>query len=234
LHPDVKKLIEVQKVDQAISRSRRDLVSIPTERVKREKALEALRVRFEEQANQLREAEVHGRASETGIRQADDELKKLDVRLNTVKNNAEYQATLLQMESIRKERERLEEEGLALLDKVESLKGIVTELGSQRDTEARVFAEFLQEAERITEKREAEVRAITAGRAGVAAGIPPDLLQKYERLFEARGGLAVCAVEGQTCTGCYTSIPPNLQVKLQTGSAVVQCASCQRILYLAE
>jgi predicted nucleic acid-binding Zn-ribbon protein len=30
------------------------------------------------------------------------------------------------------------------------------------------------------------------------------------------------------------SIPPNLQVKLRAGSAVVKCDSCQRILYYAE
>ena len=65
-------------------------------------------------------------------------------------------------------------------------------------------------------------------------GVPPDLMARYGRLFEARDGLAVCAVEGNTCTGCYTSIPPNLQVKLQASSAVVCCDTCQRILYIPE
>ncbi len=64
--------------------------------------------------------------------------------------------------------------------------------------------------------------------------IPAELVKKYERLFEARDNLAVSAVEGVTCTGCYTSIQPNLLVKLQASSCVVQCSSCERILFLPE
>ena len=46
--------------------------------------------------------------------------------------------------------------------------------------------------------------------------------------------VVVAPVEGDTCTGCYTSIPPNLRVKLKAGTAVVRCDACQRILYYPE
>ena len=86
----------------------------------------------------------------------------------------------------------------------------------------------------MTAEREAAATKVCDGRDSIVADLKRELMEKYEKLFAARDGLAVCAIEGANCMGCYTSIPPNLQVKLQVGSAVVQCASCQRILYFPE
>lgn len=234
MHPDVQKLLKVQRVDQSIAKIRRDLDSIPAERTRREAALARVKAEHDGVVGGLRKAETDQRTNETSIRQSDEEIKKLEVRLNTVRNNAEYQATLLQIESVKRERTRLEEEGLSLLERIESLQGQVGESQARVDDEQRVHDEFVQKAEALLAERSAELEKVSQGRDDIVADVPPDLMSTYERLFTARDGLAVCAAEGGTCTGCYTSIPPNLQVKLQAGSAVVRCNSCQRILYMPE
>ena len=40
-------------------------------------------------------------------------------------------------------------------------------------------------------------------------------------------------LEGRICQGCYMQIPPNLGVQLARGASLVQCPSCDRILYPA-
>jgi predicted nucleic acid-binding Zn-ribbon protein len=234
LHPNVEKLLAVQKVDQAIARIRRDLDSVPSERQQREQALQTIRDRHADHVARMKKAEVAAHDNEISIRSADEEIKKLETRLNTVKNNAEYQATLLQIESVRGERSRTEEAGLALIEEIESLRVEVERSKSALDEEETVFAEFQEKIRALEAEREAQLGKVSAGRQDLVAAVPADLMAKYERMFVARGGLAVCAVDGETCTGCYTSIPPNLMVKLRASSAVVQCDSCQRILYLAE
>jgi predicted nucleic acid-binding Zn-ribbon protein len=234
LFPDVRRLLEIQTVDQEIARLGRALDSVPAERSKREKELAVLRERHRTAEQALQDAEVAARANDTGIRECDNEIKKLEERLNAVKNNAEYQATLLQIESVRTDRNRLEEEGLALIDNIETLKAEVEAAGSARREAETVFAEFVEKAEALQADRRGELDRVRAGRDALLAEVPAELMAKYERLFDARDNLAVCAVEGMTCTGCYTSIQPNLFVKLHGGSSVVQCSSCQRILYLPE
>jgi predicted nucleic acid-binding Zn-ribbon protein len=224
LHPDVQKLLKVQKVDQSIAKIRRDIDSIPKERARRESALGFVKSEHASAALGL----------QVSLRQSDEEIKKLDGRLNTVKNNAEYQATLLQIESVKRERARLEEEGLNLLEQIETLKSTVAAHAEKLAAEQSVFDEFEQKAAALIAERQKQVDEVAVGREALLADLPQDLVSKYERLFGARDSLAVCAVEGQTCTGCYTSIPPNLQVKLQASSAVVQCDACQRILFYAE
>lgn len=234
MHPDVQKLLQVQKVDQSIARIRRSLDSIPAERARRESALQRVRGDHDATVAALRQGELDQRGNEMSIKQADDEIKKLEVRLNTVRNNAEYQATLLQIESVKRERARLEEEGLALLERIESLNGQVQESKARLAEEQSIFDEFATKADALRAGKQRELEEVGNGRGDLIASVPPELQSRYERLFTARDGLAVCASEGGTCTGCYTSIPPNLQVKLHSGSSVVQCNSCQRILFMPE
>ncbi len=233
MHPDVRKLIEVQKVDREVARFRKDLISLPQEQAKREGKLKNQRAVTEAAAKALKDSEVEAQANEVSLMQVDEELKKLEARLNSVKNNAEYQATLLQIESVKAERGRLEEEGLNLIERIESLKASKDEHDVVlRDLEA-VFAEFLEEAKKIRAEREAQVAEVEVGRDELLKGIPEAMLSKYERLFDARGSTAVCPVEGGNCTGCYSSIEPNLLVRLQGKSTVVNCSSCQRFLYFS-
>jgi predicted nucleic acid-binding Zn-ribbon protein len=234
LHSEVHKLLQVQNLDQSIAKIRRDVDSIPKERSRREAALAGVRDEHAAAVQGLRQAEVAQRGNEVSITQSDEEIKKLEVRLNTVRNNAEYQATLLQIESVKRERARLEEEGLGLLERIEELRAAVAQQAGRLASEQQIFDEFVGKADALLETRKADLVRVSQGRGELLAGIAPDLVSRYERLFQARDGLAVCAVEGVTCTGCYTSIPPNLQVKLHAGSAVVQCNSCQRILYYPE
>jgi predicted nucleic acid-binding Zn-ribbon protein len=234
LHPDVRKLLALQKLDQRIAKIRRDFESVPAETARRERALDAIRRGHEEAAGQLQRKEVEARGTDASIASSDAEIRKLEVRLNTVRNNAEYQATLLQIESVRNERNRLEEAGLGLLEEIEVLRGRVAESSARLAGEEKSHAEYLEKARQLEAERRAQLDEVTAGRGELLADIPPDLIARYERMFQARDGLAVAAVEGNFCTGCHTSIPPNLQVKLQAGSSVVHCGTCQRILYMHE
>lgn len=234
MHPDVQKLLSVQKVDQKIGALRKDLISIPAERAQREGKLEALRASTAQARAALQQAEVDSRGNEKGIKDGDLEIKKLQERLNTVKNNAEYQAILLQIESVKRQIGETEEEGLSIIERLDAARAALTDLEAQLAEEESVFAEFVEKAEALIQEREAQVGEIQGGRDELAAEVPPELLREYERMFEARNHAVVCPVEGETCTGCYLSIPPNLQVKLRGASSVVRCNSCQRILYYAD
>ena len=234
VHPDIKKLLAVQKVDQELARVRRDLVSLPQEEAKRLQRLEAVRKASEQRQAALTQAEVESRGNEKGLLGADQEIKKLEGRLNVVKNNAEYQATLFQIESVKRERGELEEEGVALLDKLEELRQAAADDAAALAAAEAEFAEFKLEADKLRAERQVEVDKVAHGRDDLVADIPPDLLEKYHGLFATRDSNAVCRVEGEVCTGCYSSVTPNDVARLMGSSAIVQCGSCQRILYMEQ
>jgi uncharacterized protein len=232
VHPHVKKLLELQKVDQEVSSLTKDIDALPAEELKRKRRLDELERNANERKARLQKTDLDARALDKAVRGSDDEIKRLNERLNTVRNNAEYQATLFQIESVVRERDRVQDECLKLLDGLEPLKQEAATAAAAVAEERTVFEAFLTEAQKLRAACEARVVGVVEKRKFVAEGIPQDLLSSYERLFATRDGLAVCSVERGFCQGCYNKITTNDTAKLMGGSTVVSCDSCQRILYL--
>jgi predicted nucleic acid-binding Zn-ribbon protein len=238
LHPDVQKLLRLQALDQEVARLQKELDALPAEETRRGRALAKARAEHDRAREALQQAEVQSRILDKGVQQSDDEVKKLDARLNAVKSNAEYQATLFQIESVKRERSRMEEEGLAVLEQIEGLRAAAEQAARVLAEEEQVFAGFQREAAQLAAERGRQVEAKSAGRPALLEGIPRELLERYERMFAARDGLVVCAAQfaggGSVCQGCYSKVTTSDHARLMAGTTVVQCKSCQRILYPAD
>ncbi|HAW50961.1 MAG TPA: hypothetical protein DCX54_01345, partial [Flavobacteriales bacterium] len=65
-----------------------------------------------------------------------------------------------------------------------------------------------------------------------AAKIVEDrLVGAYLRVREnARNGLAVVAVERDSCGGCFNKIPPQRQMDIKSHKKIIVCEHCGRIL----
>ena len=233
MHEHVQKLLDLQRVDLVVSSLTKDIDLLPAEEDKRRRRLEQLERGANAAAAVLQKAEVDSRGCDSASRAADEQITKLNERLNVVRNNAEYQATLFEIESVKKDRDQLQDDGLELLEQMEGFKATATTTQQAFEEERSVFEGFLAEAEKMRSERADEIGAARAKRDAAADGIPPDLLREYEGLYKTRDRLAVSPVEDAFCQGCYNKITMNDVVRLMGGSAVVRCGSCQRILYIA-
>lgn len=232
MHPHVQKLLDLQKVDLEVTSLTKDIDLLPEEEARRRRQLEQLQRAADEAAAALKRAELQSREFDSSARAADAQINKLNERLNTVRNNAEYQATLFEIESVRKERDQTQDDGLRVLESLDPLQAAADECRKQCDAEKQVFEEFLGEAEKMRAERADEIAAARARRDAAADGIPPDLLREYDGLYKTREHLAVAPVDDSYCQGCYNKITMNDVARLMGASAVVRCGSCQRILYM--
>lgn len=232
MHEHVQKLLDLQKVDHEVTSLTKDIDQLPAEEEKRKRRLDQLERAAKEAAAVLQKAEVDSRSADSAARAADEQINKLNERLNVVRNNAEYQATLFEIESVRKDRDQLQDDGLQLLEKMDGFKEVATSTQKAFEEERAVFEGFLVEAEKMRAERADEIAAARAKRDAAADGIPPDLLREYEGLYKTRDLMAVAPVEDSYCQGCYNKITMNDVAKLMGASGVVRCGSCQRILYM--
>jgi predicted nucleic acid-binding Zn-ribbon protein len=233
MHPHVKKLLELQKVDQEISSLTRDIDALPAEEQKRRRRLDELERTLAERRARQQKTELDSRALDKAVRGSDDEIKRLNERLNVVRNNAEYQATLFQIEAVRKDRDVTQDECLKLLETVDAQKAEAASAEAAHAEEKRVFDGFLAEADALRKSRAGAIAEARERRKAMTEGIPPDLLREYEGLYKTREHLAVAAVQDSYCQGCYNKITMNDTARLLGQSVVVRCGSCQRILHLA-
>jgi predicted nucleic acid-binding Zn-ribbon protein len=232
VHPNVKKLLELQKVDQEISSLTKDIDALPAEEAKRKRRLDELERTMAERRAKLTKADLDARALDKAVRGSDDEIKRLNERLNIVRNNAEYQATLFQIEAVRKDRDVTQDECLKLLESVEAQRAEVAAAETAYNEEKKVFDGFLAEADKLRASRAGAIAAARERRKPMTAGIAEDLLREYEGLYKTRDRQAVSPVENSFCQGCSSKITLNDTARLMGMSVVVRCGSCQRILYL--
>ena len=215
-----------------VSSLTKDIDLLPAEEDKRKRRLEQLERSASAASALLQKAETESRSCDTASRAADEQITKLNERLNVVRNDAEYQATLFEIESVKKDRDQIQDDGLELLEQMDGLKDTAATTRAAFEEERSVFEGFLAEAEKLRAERADEIGAARAKRDEAADGIPPDLLREYEGLYKTRDHLAVSPVEEAFCQGCYNKITMNDVARLMGGSAVVRCGSCQRILYI--
>jgi hypothetical protein len=74
----------------------------------------------------------------------------------------------------------------------------------------------------------------TAIREKQASDISSRLMKKYTTLRNHRNGLAVVNVNNGVCQGCFMSLPPQQFNVLLRGDQMLDCPTCQRMMYYRE
>ena len=82
-------------------------------------------------------------------------------------------------------------------------------------------------SELAIEREEAQTQ-----RQSMAAGFPPEDLQRYERLRRNKGGTAIALVDnGRVCVSCRMTLTTNVIRQLRNKTRQVTCSACGRILF---
>lgn len=224
-------LIDLQALDTRTAGLERQLEAVPqriqtvrdtTQQARRE--VERLRARLDEVKKETRakEKELDYQASQRA---------KCEAKLYEVKTNKEYSAVLAEIEALKTEKARIEEEILSLMEAQERIAREIAEAEARlhaREQEAKA-----EEAQAQGELQEAEaaLAQARAEREGLAREVPRELLATYQRLLRGRGGLAVVPVKGGICAGCHVALTPQHFQEVRLNQAVLTCESCGRILY---
>jgi len=161
-----------------------------------------------------------------------EKLERFKERLNSIKTNTEYQASLKEIDQAKKQNTALEDEILSLMEKIEEEK--------ERLSEAeKVFAEKrtrLEEEKKVLlgkqEKTEQNLREIMKERELHLKDIAPDASELYETLRNKIKGLVVTTASHGTCAACHLHIPPQLINDAMKYEKMYQCPHCRRILYV--
>jgi predicted nucleic acid-binding Zn-ribbon protein len=220
---------------QEVDRKRRE----KTERVQ---ALEAEIAECESELERQREAarsvrsqrdtlDAQRRELEEHLESEEAKMKDRRMRLNRVRNEKELQALRREIELSKEANQQAEEQVLGILEALEKLAPEVAETErALAEMEAAATKKVAEHRARISQfvaeiARDREIRDRTADALDVA------LLQKYEQIFERRGGTAVVEVRNGTCLGCHMNLPPQFFNELQRTREVRLCPNCHRILY---
>ena len=228
-------LIDLQSLDTRIAAFEVDAARLP-------KQIDAIHAALAEAKKTVETLRAKADTAKKDLRTKEKDLDvvtakrtKAEARLWEVKNNTEYSAVLAEIEAIKQEKAKAEEEILAIMELQERLAVDI------RDSEGelkRSEAEARQN-EAIVRKKlaavEQELAAVRSERESRARVLSKSLLADYEKILRARGGVAVAAVTTSAiCGGCRVAIRPQAIQELKAASRLMVCESCGRYLYWQE
>jgi len=233
MNQEIADLLELQKLDVRIGALEDFMNELPSRR----EALEAERRAAEEEVEnkraELGKVRQDLKESEKKLARGEERIKELQGKLNQVKTNKEYDASLKEIEDQKKKNGILEEEILELYDKVETAEEEEKKLEAEWSEKKKEFGVRSRELEELASRTEAELEEKKSERENKQSALSADNYKLYEKLRQNKKRAVVRTLK-EVCLGCHRHIPAQLYNEVLKGEKLVFCSNCERILVYTE
>jgi predicted nucleic acid-binding Zn-ribbon protein len=232
---DIARLYELQKIDTNMDKVRRRVAQI-RRKLSESETLQQARAAVETTRGESEQMHARQLDAELNSRQLSERIQESERRLMSgeVRSAKELEALQASIDSMKRQRSQVDDVALDSLQRTEELQ---QQLGAQKGTLASVESAWRTENQSLHEE-EAKYKRMFAQlrqqRQVTTERIGADALALYTQLSERKAGVAIAAVQNETCTACNVSLPTGVvsNAKITEGQPVY-CPSCGRILYSA-
>ncbi len=229
--PALATLISLQQLDTAADAARRRLNELPTAEQALAAELSAASDAVEAVKTRLAANQTARRALEKDVAGVDTRLARFDDHKAAVKTNQEYTALLHEIATAKAEKDGIEEKILGLMEDADAIsrdqKAAEAELAQKKRDTDQARAGFTRERATLDE----DLARLTHDRQREAKDVDAALLARYEQLLKQRRGIAIAAMQGEICAACHVRQRPSAAQHIRQNDRIIQCESCQRILY---
>lgn len=230
----VRKLVELQKIDAEIYGFKRELEEKPPYLAKIKEEFESKKTKLKTLEDKYKSAQVVRNSFEVDLKTQDDAIAKANSQLSQLKTNKEYSAKMLEIENIKADKSIIEEKILLSYDETDALK---VSMDKEKQSIVEYEKNYLQEKKSIEDgMREIEerIKALDVQRIHVTPGIEKFHLDRYQKILVNKHGLALVPVQGSVCGGCFMNVPAQVVNEIKMHDQLIYCEICARILYLEE
>jgi len=231
MHVDLDRVIALQRLDTAASAARKKLADAP----EREKAFDA---RLEAARQQVADAKASLAANQEARRALDKELAVHQGRLSkyrdqamAVKTNQEYHAIQHEVAHAQGEIKKYEDQILERMVEADDLAATIKTSEARLAAEQKTIDADRKAAQAEDARLQASADALAAERAAVVGALDKRVLAIYDTAYSRRQGVAVAEAKDGICTICHVRLRPQVFNELRRNDGIIQCDSCQRILY---
>jgi hypothetical protein len=231
LRKQLELLIKLQVCDLAILKDQRTQEEHPQRIKELEESLEKVKQELQEEVKQSEEMRSKKSGKEQELDDEEEKIRKAKEKLNAVKTNKEYQASLKEIERSEKQNVQLEEDILNIMEGDDKLKGKLKTMEEQYTLASKQTEEEKQKLEEKLKECEKAIDEQQKIKEEFVAQIESAPLSLYQRIHKKRAGSTVVIVEDGYCRGCHMNIPPQLFNEIKKCQRIISCPHCNRILY---
>ncbi|HUH66008.1 MAG TPA: C4-type zinc ribbon domain-containing protein [Syntrophales bacterium] len=224
-------LIELQKMDSIVGRIVLQKRELPEKIAKMDEELAAFTNERDEGKKKLEELNRLQNEKDDKLKKGIDTLKKTKDRLLEVKTNKEYQAILIEIETLEKKNSSVEDEIISGLEEIDHMRAEVKARDKNFEIHRRKYEEDRKKIDKEIGELESDLAEAEKRTDTLRKQITERLLKRYETIKGRRNGVAVVSVWKEVCAGCHMNIPPQLYIELQKSEELLSCPNCNRIIF---
>lgn len=221
----------LQELDHRIARTKERVAEYDTRLEEAAGPLEALTRESEALKTRLKEMGGDERRLEGAADDKRSRMKRLQDRMNNIKNLREEAALRVETDLVRRALEVDEQEALGLLDGIRRAEDQLEALEARR---AEAEAELVPHREELRREQEAanqELAELESTRLSTAA----ELGDRERRLYESyrAGGRRIIVApltHDGACGACFSVVPLQLQSEVRRASGLIRCEACGVVL----
>lgn len=233
-------LRELYRLDAQVRGLRSRVDSATRRRDAQQSKLDQLRQQRDELAEQAQHLKAKQHDLEQEAQQKEQQIEAHREQMNTITSNKQYSAMLVEIDSLKNEKQRLEDQALEKMNEQEQVNQRQQELQQKLDEQQKMVDQAEKDLEQAQQETGGRVEEMTQERDQAANALPAETRQMFERLAEAYEGEAMAPVEEEdrkrmeySCGGCFISLPvEHVNAVVTSPDKVTACPNCRRILYV--
>jgi predicted nucleic acid-binding Zn-ribbon protein len=198
---------------------------------------------LEQQHSELADQLLHTRAKATELeKQADEFEQRIGTdrdRMNSANNNKEFSALLIEVNTLKTDKGKVEDEALEQMTHIDTLEQELSEMAARVEQQSKLVNSALGDVETCRSEVGDQLEQLGGQRSVAEQNLPTSARSQFNRIAEMHEGEAMAQVvetsrrnKEYTCGGCYLSMPFERLNALMNTDEIVTCPSCGRILYL--
>lgn len=224
-------LLQLQELDNEISKLERKKARVPVELQALEAELEEFRAEFQAQTDKLEELQKERRSKDRQLSTQQAQLEKYRSQRLSIKTNKEYTALESEIANVEIINSGVEDEILEVMISIDESADKIESAKDKLKAQEKIFKAKKRKLLSEVRKLDRQIAEQSEERGTFIKKIDAALLRRYDNWRKRRGGSLVAVIMGPSCGGCHLKLPPQLINEVRKKDRFHTCNSCGRILY---
>lgn len=235
-------LVNLFKADQQLREAQGRLDAASKDVRIQERRVHDLADRLKQGQQKAKELAGKSHNLDLDLKSRDAKIEKYRSQQQSAKNNKEYQAFLVEINTAKVDRNKVEEDAIKVVGQLEAQQNENAETAKMVEAETAKLAELKGSIEAKLAGLRQEIEQVRPARDAAAAEVSKlsaKALQVYERLADRYDGEAMAHIarsdprsEQYVCTSCNMELVIDIYNRLKTRDDLVMCPNCGRMLYI--
>ena len=232
MSPDLQRLIKLQQLESTIADARATIAAHPQRLADADARLNESKQAVDTAKSRLKDNQEARRNLEKDVAVYQGRLTKFKDQLSLVKTNKEYQAMQHEIATATSDLGAVEEKVLERMLEADTLAAELKRVEAALATRQK---EIDAEKKALTEELasvQSSLKEASEARAELVKDLDARLMAIFQQVARVRKGVAIStATRDGLCSACHVRLRPFVFQQIRQNDAIIQCESCQRILY---